>query len=140
MLYHRKATYPQFPTCVSSSVAAFPLSKSRAVTSCITRYQVPVEGRTQITSMCGGGRRLSQVFCFPAAVIPGAAHTWPGMKSPTNKWDHAHLERVSALKRRRSMELGIFTMLGHSAFTKCNGGWAAGDVGGGCVGCRTYDV
>lgn len=81
---------------------------------------------------------LSQVFCFPAAVIPGAACSWPGMKSPKNKWDLAHLQSRSAPKRRRSLELGVFVTLGPSVFTKRSGGWTAGDVGGGCVG--TCDV
>lgn len=39
------------------------------------------------------------------------------------------------------MELGVFITLGPSAFVKCGGGWAAGDVGEGCVGtCGVYET
>lgn len=121
-LHHREATYAPFPTCLLSCGSVFPLSKSRAVTNCIMRWQVSAEGTSLSTSTCGWGSSWpAQVFCFSVAVVPGAAHSWPGMKSPRNKWDRAHLQRASAPERRRS-RVRIFIMLGPSAFTKRSGG------------------
>lgn len=77
--------------------ASCPLSKRVGLPHCVMRCQV------------------SAVSCL--------GHCLPGVKFPENKWDHAHLHRGVAPKRR-SMELGV----------KHSSGWAAGAVGQGCVG------
>jgi len=106
--------------CLLSCDSVFPLSKTRAVTNCIMRYQVSAEDRAQSASMRGRAVAGLSHVCFPAAVLPGAACSWPGLKSGKNEWDLAHLQAGSAPRQRR-MELGAFIVLGLSAFMKCDG-------------------